>query len=101
MQKFISIDPLEPGTVTETAGLLGESSDFSPTGNYSIEDGRQTPSVEMEGRRERPLTMDSIYGDNSNNTITPFMMNPVQQMNDSSSRAKEQRALKEPKPIRK
>jgi hypothetical protein len=124
MQKFINIDPLEPGLVTESIGLLQDPIDYNTVGaevqddNNSLLSGtsshqlRSTMDVLESGdsfsstgppnnstyNRSSQLSISTDITNNNNNNLTNNTIGPVS-VSSTSSRA--QRNTKEPKSLKK
>lgn len=98
MQKFISIDPLEPGMVTESVGL------YEGRGQGHMDDSQSKANLEMNTlSSDSPFTSNPSFmapkpGDITiSTTSTPTYVPPSSNQN----RAREPRAMKEPKSLRK
>jgi hypothetical protein len=92
MQKFINIDPIEPGMVPENTSLLDESSTMFES-NAVVNDH----DVVIHEADQRPLN------ETMNTKPQPFSVTDSLPTETTSqpSRTREQKALKEPKSIRK
>lgn len=92
MQKFINIDPMEPGMVPENTSLLDESANIFDANAMVNEHDIAIHEVD-----QRPLT------DAMNVKPQPFSVTDTLPVDNTSqpSRTRDQKALKEPKSIRK
>jgi hypothetical protein len=96
MQKFINVDPLEPGMVTEELGLLDEQRD------------EQTTKSQVEFRNpdatdsSRPNVSFATALEVADRDVSVDYVGPMEPVSTSApSRGRESRAMKEPKSIRK
>lgn len=105
MQKFISLDPLEPGMVTENVSLLHDP--VSDIGEPSSDDRKEGGMMEAFEVSDRPSASDATFSAYSSRDGT-FAAPPAPAETVGSygpptapSRTREQKAMKEPKSIRK
>jgi hypothetical protein len=91
MQKFISVDPMEPGMVTEGSGLLENEREEQITGAKDA-----TIHVEEEIRPTSSVKFEVATRDSSIETSSQS-----QSISSSYSKARESKAMKEPKSVRK
>lgn len=107
MQKFISLDPLEPGMVTENVSLLHDPvSDLGePSSDARKEGGGLIEAFEVS---DRPSASDASFSSYaSSRGIGTFAAPPAPEAVGNygppiaPSRTREQKAMKEPKSIRK
>lgn len=99
MQKFISVDPMEPGMVTENLGLFEQDDGYG-----GADTSRSKANLEMNTlSTDSPFTSNpSFMAPNAENitvstTSTPSYVPPTSNPN----RSREPRAMKEPKSLRK
>lgn len=114
MQKFISIDPLEPGMVTESVGLLQDPVDFSAGSEVQDYDDRKESGIGSTMRSHMEMGSEGSE-DPFNPSPSPFaaqraviQQEPAPLTSSSyappvstTGRSRESRAMKEPKAPRK
>jgi hypothetical protein len=108
MQKFINIDPMEPGTVCEGTGLLQDNGGASPGLEYGIPEvpsrgeallpplPAAVSASEMGGGNRQQGGGDATYSPMGLQSLTP----PQSALNAGAGRAKNQRSTKEPKSMK-
>jgi chloride channel 7 len=97
MQKFINVEPLEPGMVTESISLLDTTGEFSPK---ILDDGRNKANLELNTlSSDSPFTSNPSFmtpkpGDITiSTTSTSAYVPPI----SNTNRSREPRAMREPK----
>lgn len=88
MQKFMNVDPMEPGMVTEGMGLLNDDVHQTP----SIVEERNTNMSVFEVQ-ESPMSSSSSHGNIGTYAAPP----PTSNITQSAAKSKDQKAMKEPK----
>lgn len=94
MQKFMNVDPMEPGMVTEGMGLLN---DDIQQHNSVIEERSTTNPVSAFEVQDGSFIGESSHGTSSAAPSTNYLTSHTPSVTQSAAKTRDQRSMKEPK----